>query len=242
MAYDYTLNGTDIEQYAAAIRILPELFATDRGNNFVLPGIDGEYEAFDKDTGSVDFVLETFLGFTTFYDDKEAISTLLFDKTQTVFLGRTVPLAVPVDVEIAVRPIGVGTTGSGSDRFRVRWPLRAVSPFWREQTQRTSVNPISSITIDGDAHVADAVYTFTGGTTPVLTNNTNGDVITLTDSPGASDVIVDVGARTIKRAGADWDANFEPNKQRWMRLEPGVNSMSLTGAGSVTVDLYEKRR
>ena len=141
-----------------------------------------------------------------------------------------------------MRPIGSPSTGSGDNLFQVKWPLRAVSGLWRDQTQRTGVNPVASITVAGDGHVADAVYTFTGGTTPVLENTTNGDKLTLTASPGGTAVVVDVGARTVKRGGSDWDANFDPNKQRWMRLEPGSNSFSLSGGGSVAVNLYERYR
>lgn len=242
MSFDYEISGTDIEQYCDAVRILPETFAFDRGGNLLIPGIDGEYETGDKDTGSVDFVLETFLPFATFYAAKMTIAKLLNQQSSTPYLQRTLPLTVPIDVEIPVRLIGMPSTGSGSNRFVVSWPLRALSPFWRNQVPRTAVNPITSITVAGDGHVGDAVFTFTGGTTPVLTNTTNGDKLTLTASPGATPVVVDVGNRTVKQSTSDWDANFQPSKQRWMRLEPGANAMTLTGAGSVAVTLYEKYR
>jgi len=241
VSYDYTVDGTDIHQYCDAVRILPESFAADRGSNIILPGVDGEYDVPNKDTGSIDFTLETFLPSDTFYDSKVSIARLLYKQTSNVLLGRTLPLTVPIDVEVSVRPVGVARTGSGSDRFRVSWPLRAISPFWRHQTPRAAVNVGTTFSVAGDGHVGDAVITFTGGTTPTLTNSTNGDKLTLTASPGTP-VIVDVGLRTVTQGGSDWDANFDPSEQRWMRFEPGSNAMVLTGGGSVAATFYEKYR
>jgi len=248
VTYAYTINGTDIEQYCDGVRILPEVFAPDRGSNITLPGVDGEYDVPDKDTGSFDFVLETFLPSGeyapsgTFYENKIAIAKLLYDKTADIWLGRTIEVPASTDVEILVRPVGTPTTGTGSNRFSVKWPLRAISPFWRNQTARSGVDVSTSVTISGDGHVGDAVITFTGGTTPTLTNSTNGDKLTLTDSPGGTAVVVDVGSRTVTQGGSDWDANFEPSNQRWMRFEPGTNTMVLTGGGSVAATFYEKYR
>ena len=74
-------GGTDIEQYCDAIRIQPELFATDRGSNLIVAGIDGEYDVPDKDTGTVDFVLTTWIVPSLFQTNKSILAGLLFDKT-----------------------------------------------------------------------------------------------------------------------------------------------------------------
>ena len=111
-------------------------------------------------------------------------------------------------------------------------------PFWRILPEQTSVGT-PSVTNNGIAPVADMVITFTGGTDPKLTNTTTGEWIQITDGM-ASPVTVDVGLRTVTQGGSPADALFTKSHDWWMEFVPGVNSLSLTGGGSVSIDFYDK--
>ncbi len=111
-------------------------------------------------------------------------------------------------------------------------------PFWRVLPKKTGQST-PSVSNGGNAPVTDMVITLTGGTNPVLTNTTTGEILTVTDAMAAP-VIVDVGARTVTQSGAAADALLEPSEDHWMEFVPGTNSLTLGGGGSVSIDFYDK--
>jgi hypothetical protein len=169
------------------------------------------------------------------YEGRSEILKLL-KHTEKTWIQRTAPHQGSVEI-----PVIIGSEVTGSrPRNRILLPCTTLDPFWRETVQRTAVNPIATITLGGDSPVSDAVYTFTGGTTPKLTHDDTGDFIQV-DSPGATPIVVDLLQGIITQGGTPVPGKLlDSNRQYLMELLPGVNNMSLTGAGSVAVDLYEK--
>lgn len=70
------------------------------------------------------------------------------------------------------------------------------------------------------------------GATVTLTNNVTGDDVVLAGLSGAA--TVDFKARSVNVGGTDEYGSVQPSPQ-WWQLQPGVNSITATGATSVTV-------
>lgn len=75
------------------------------------------------------------------------------------------------------------------------------------------------------------VVTGPGGTV-TLTNEETADSVVLADLPGTA--TVDFKARSVIVGGVDEYGTVQPSPQ-WWKLQPGVNSITATGATSVTV-------
>lgn len=70
------------------------------------------------------------------------------------------------------------------------------------------------------------------GSTVTLTNEETGDDVVLADLSGTA--TVDFKARSVIVGGTDEYGSVQPSPQ-WWQLQPGVNSITATGATSVTV-------
>lgn len=114
----------------------------------------------------------------------------------------------------------------------------ATIPYWRTIPALAPASP-PTFNPGGNAPVTDAVITFTGGSTPRLTNTSTGDWIELSGSIG-SPVTVDVGARTVTQGGISALNLFTRLRRRWMIFRPVTNNLTLTGGGSVSIDAYTK--
>lgn len=120
--------------------------------------------------------------------------------------------------------------------------LKAADPRIYE-VDLSSVGPSSgtfAVTNNGDDW-AYPILNFGAVATVQLTNNTNGDVISITSAPGSGNLIADmdrfirgVNDLVIYRGSTDgygaWDQPRKP-----FRLEPGSNSLTLNTGTNVTV-------
>lgn len=105
-----------------------------------------------------------------------------------------------------------------------------------------------NVTNAGNAPVYNPVLILKGPfTNPVLTNNTNGYIFgTTRDATLSTEWLkIDAGEHTIEwstNSGGSWDDDYalytRPTGQvQLMRFEPGVNSMTITGANGSTLDV-----
>lgn len=235
MPTNWAIGGTALSTWCDNVRIMPERSPALRGRNPVMPFQDGELDQLRRRFGAYDLVLETLVKSSPdFYTNQEELMKLIMDTTATVWLQRD--LESGNNVEIPVRPLQVVTTGTGAERFRLRWLLRTIDPLWRNRTQTTG--DTTPVTNNGSAPVGDAVITFTAGTTTRMTHTESGDWIQVDGA--ATNVIVDVGLRTVTLSAANHDANFSAKEPWWIRLEPGNNNFTFTGSGAASFDFYDK--
>lgn len=132
-------------------------------------------------------------------------------------------------------------TGRTRADFAVDFLLADPFFYGGEVTVRVPVNSTVTVLNPGDSAVRHAEFdiTFEGNSVnPILLNETNGvwmQVNTLI--PLDTDVSVDVASFNAIRStdGTSVASSIKQGGDRhWMRLEPGVNRMKLTGSGSGT--------
>jgi hypothetical protein len=252
-AFAYTIDTNAISDWCTAVRIATEVATFPRGEPIVLPFHDAGVEGLLRPGSSFDIPLEADLRYTNsagavthvdgaaghVYENRSNLLRYLTATDTRRWLQRTAPHQGAV--EIPFRLITPAT--SGVPHFRQLFFLRTLDAYWREQTQRTGVNPIPTITNGGDAPVADAIYTFSGfNGTQRLTHTPSGDYIEIVADTTVNSVVVDLLAGTVTQAGSPVPTVSELSSPRGIWLQPGSNAMSLSGSGSVAVDLYEKWR
>lgn len=162
--------------------------------------------------------LDTILGLL--YGDMSEVGIVrtMPDGTTRTIQGEVID-AIPVDGRAGVKTLAL--------RFDCAYP------FWHGSAVSDLANSGTfSVTNAGNAPVGDALFTFTG--VAKLTHNDTGDSFEIT---AGANTEVDAGARTIQRASVDVDEDFQiGDTGYWIELIPGVNSFTLTGAGTVDVE------
>lgn len=112
---------------------------------------------------------------------------------------------------------------------RASIPLRADTPFWRSGGAQSSdsLSGADTLTNGGNARLHDAVLTFPSGGATLASAALGWTIQTAATSAA---VVVDLGARTVKRSGTDVDALLTLADGVWPWFEPGANSVTVTGS------------
>jgi len=241
-AYGVRLNSeggtTAFGASAENVRILPEVAPGLRGQPTTIANRHGQTLAGRTFYDSYDFVLELTLATdnldtgTVVYTARSAMLKRLTNPYERVWLTRTAPYQGIVELPILVRrPIQ-----TGNPRQRLMVPCRALAPFWRSTTVTFSaVNPVSGVTVGGDAPIGDGVFVFSGGTDQVLTHTTSGDTMTIAGSSTPAVTVDQSGdAITVKVSAAHADAKMSASEPWGIELRPGANAFTLSGGGTVT--------
>lgn len=229
--------------YATNVRIPAETSPGQRARPSVIANAHGERLESRTFFGSYDFVLQVDLSYGPVtpthadgspghvYENRSAVNALLLGHTERVWLGRTAPHQGAVEIPVIIQRV----PRTGTPRHRVVFTCHALEPFWRDQSVTFSaVNPVSGVTVGGDAPLADGQFSFSG-TNGVqrLTQSATGDWIELDADTTSTAIIVDAGTGTVTQGGTPV-AGMTAKKPWLIELFPGLNNFGLTGGGAAT--------
>lgn len=246
--YNYRIGSTQLSTYAKAVRVLAEVSVGKRGNNFVIPGLEGELSFPNKLHLPANVAVEAVARFTnasgavTHADGAPGHAHENLGELKELFggVGALVELKrlTPHEGETVLDCEVLAEASVSQARHVFVWLCHAPSSFWRSATQSTHNTGTGTVTRLGTAPVHDMVVTFGGNGSVVTNDGLYG--IEITGSSG-SGIVVDCGRRTILQAGTKRDAWFRPMNNRWLRFDAA--SVPITVAGSVTsIAWYPKWR
>lgn len=168
------------------------------------------------------------------------LGKLLWSPRQPLTLERvTTPGGVTTNhIAEAVLTDG-GWSPEASDLINVRHVIGflLLPGYWRDKNATSNgITTGTNVSVGGVDYTQWLTVTLTNGTSPTLTNNTTGAVLTYTGNPGASGVVIDARAFTAVQGGStDVRANVSSNGAWWMELAPGTNNLTLTGGGTCSI-------
>lgn len=162
----------------------------------------------------------------------ETLLGLLYGHHSELTIVRTMPDTSTRTITGEVRQ-AIPITGRGGARL-LDIELECAYPFWHGAALSDLGNSGSfTVTNNGNAPIADAVFTFS--TAATLTHDDTGDVFEILSG---TNTVVDAGARTIQRASVDVDNDFKlGDSGYWIELLPGDNDFTLS-AGTVDITGY----
>jgi hypothetical protein len=254
MAHDYAYklrldsegSGTLISTWADMTRIAPEESPPLRFRSTVIANRHGDLSPSRFFYDNYDFSLEIMLSYgtpettTTVYSNRSEVLQRLTNHTQTVWLQRNT--GHQGNVEIPIRVIRGPRTSNPDHLLSII--CHTIDPFWRDQALTFSaVNPVSGVTNNGDAPIADSVIVLSGFSgTQRLTNTTTGEWVEVNADTTTNAITIDCGARTIVQSGspADDTSNFAASDEWLIEVVPGANTFTLSGSGSATLTAREK--
>lgn len=91
-----------------------------------------------------------------------------------------------------------------------------------------------AVTVEGTTRTHRMTITLAGGTNQVLTNTTNGWSLSYSGASGAG-VVIDVKEMTVTGDSAE---NLQWTRRLPFRLDPGANTLSLTGGGTASITYH----
>ena len=243
MAYDYAIqvDGTTIDGITGVdwSRFIKWTGGSLRGSNPIIGYRDGEYSDFDKWWSGADVLLEVGLKATADATAAQALSDIqeLFGS----FGAKTVQYADPALGNLRALTELLTEPTATQNRFVYLFPLRNPKGVWEDvsASNAASANP-PVVTTLGDRPIDDMVLTAAG---PGFLEHTDSQGrtsrVTIDAGAGAGIYIVDCGARTVKKAGADQDAFLTVDQPWWMRFEPNL-AQSFTSDVAWEVDWRNK--
>lgn len=229
--------------YADNVRILPEVSGGMRARPKTITHAHGERVEGRTPVASFDFVLQVDVSYGPIppthgdgapghlYENRADINELMLGHTERVWVGRTAPhqgdVELPVIVQRAPR--------TGAPRNRLLFTCRALDPFWRDQAVSFSaVNPVSGVTVTGDAPIGDGSFSFSG-TNGVqrLTHTTYSQWIELDADTTSTPIVVNCGTGSVTQSGSPV-AGLTSSDPWLVELQPGSNAFTLSGGGAVS--------
>lgn len=247
--YNYRAGGVSLLNYADRIRVMIEAMPARRGQNFTIPGLEGELSFPHKLREALNVAIEVTLkysdenGDVTHTDgtaghvfENLAQVKRLFASSSPVLMQRNLPHQgeVVLEFEVLSEPV------LGSTHFQYVFLCHAPGVYWRGATELSYSSGTGTINVGGNAPVHDAILTFTGDGSIMTNDGLSG--VEIVDSTGA--VIVDCGARTVTQGGSPAPGLIRPLTNRWLYLpshptDP-VNPVAVTVVGTVEVDWFPK--
>lgn len=241
--------GTAVLDYFSEFRV-PGLYemAARRGGTYRIPFRDGSYqpvvdEYFDSPALMTDgFLKRSTSGSTGIGGHLHVLSNheewwqAINVPTSTLWLGWNHP--VHGRVERRVRPMGRPVVMEAP--WRIRTVFHCVDAFWREETDSTGNS--GTFTVTGTAPSANGTLLWTG-TTGTVTHTASSDTLTLTASPSTAGILFNMDTKTVTKS-SDGSAftGYEVNSARWLRMNPGSNTLSATAGVTVQYDYYPQHR
>jgi len=141
-------------------------------------------------------------------------------------------------LERRVRPAGAPVVMDAP--WRIQTVFTCVDAFWREEDNST--NQTGTFTVAGTAPVGDGILHW-AGSTGTVTHTQTGDVLTLTATAPGGGVLFNMDRRTVTRSsdGTAWPS-YTVNSPRWLRLQPGSNTLTPSAGVTIGFDYYPKHR
>lgn len=230
-ASNWTAAGSALSDHASFVRVLTEGGPGKRGRNYEIAHRHGEYSNTDKYWEGADILLEVGLLQDTPYTHLSAIQGLFAGSVALVRTDRTAIGTVTADVELLDSPRPT------QNRLVYLFPLRNPDGFWYGPTV-TASGTAPSITTSGDRPIGDMTVTFSAPGTATHADTVSGENAVL-GYTGTGTAWIDVGARTIMKAGAAQDANLYVSQPWWIRFAPNTTE-SVTSTVSITVQYQNK--
>jgi len=159
-------------------------------------------------------------------------ATVILERDLADGAGGTVTRWIELEAVEASTPVRRSALfGPSHSAYEVVQQFRAAYPMWQSETLHTdtltqagSPNVIANA---GNGRISNAVLVFAADS--LVTHGTDAATLEITGSAGA--VTVDIGAASITNGGGSADNLLEPPAQAcWMRLYPGANALTVTGA------------
>ncbi len=237
-----TIAGTAISTWARHSRLLDYASGSRRGKNLIIPHRDGEYADATKWFTKTDLMLEVaFSRSPTTLENVSGFLAALTDPVNLVTLAgsSTFHGSIQTAVELMAEP-----TVLPADPSVYRFRLRNPKGVWEDVSATVNAGNPPSITTTGDRPVDDMALSFThvNGVASFLEHTDSNSVtsrITIDSGGTTGTYVVDLGARTVKRSGADQDAFLTVDQPWWMRFEPNL-AQSFTSNVSVSVSWRDK--
>jgi hypothetical protein len=229
---NWTAAGSALSDHATFVRVLGEGGPEKRSGNYPVPFRHGEYSNPDKFYTGADVMLEVGLLQDNPYQHLTALQGIF--GAGTVALQRTDRTAigtVTADVELLDSPRPT------QNRLVYLFPLRNPDGFWYGPALTASGTAPSIVTL-GDRPIGDMILTFSAPGTATHADTASGTNAVLGYS-GTGTAIVDMGARTIVKAGVRQDAFLTVTKPWWLRFA-AKTTQSLTATVSVHVSYSNK--
>lgn len=248
MARTLYVNDTDLATTGRVVRYwegplgAPELI----GDSFPVPFRPGLVDV-DQTPGGREIVVGltiTGSSSTDFHDKHRTLSQLVWYPQGTLTLKREITLTGSTEtVTCNARFIDGLQPEMVSDRI-ARYALRFVSNdgYWYATTpDATTVSGTTgSIVGSGTARTNRVTLTFTGiNATQTFSNTTTGATVVVTGDKTTHDVVLDVDDFTATQNGSSVVGTVTHSGDYfWMTVDPGTNSFTLAGGGSVVVSSY----
>ena len=247
--YDYKVGGISLLLYCERVRVVIEGMAARRGQNFSIPGLEGEFSYPGKLREAMNVAIEVTLRYT----DENGLIThtdgasghvfenlaevkRLFAASNPAVIQRTLPHqgTVMLDFEILAEPV------LGGSHFQYVFLCHAPGVYWRSTTAESYTGGTGNIPVGGNAPVHDAILTF----------STDGSIMTDDGLSGVeiagltSAVTVDCGRRTVIQSAVPAPGLILPLSNRWLYLSPDptdpANPVPVTIVGTVEVEWFPK--
>lgn len=220
--YQISIAGVALSTLVVASRFTKYTAGYYRGQNLVLPYRHGEYYVPDKYFSNADVMLEVFLPSDTIDAAAEALSEIqaLLTSQSLVVVSQVDPHRgnIRARVELATEPV------PSQNDFVYLFALNNPSGFWEDVTASTAASATPPVvTTGGDRPVDDMVLTFAGPGTLTHTDELGVvSEITIDAAAGAGTYVVDVGAGSVTKTGANQDEFLTVTQPWWMKFSPGA--------------------
>lgn len=263
----YSLAGADLNDFRAQIVGVDGLegMPARRGSNPVVPYRHGTYTKARKWYGPRMGVLNVRVfdrnasGAVSDGDGQWAHAEDNLDRLKGFFYSNNTISIVKTTADAATtRTLDVEFLGDAVVRqldpsrgvFDVSATFEAADPFWYEAAGTSSLGTVTAaatatVSVGGNAPVADMVYTFVNTSAVGLTMQVDGDRTLTFAGTASGTVVVDCGARTIRdQAGAalaevcEWDGGY------WGEFSAGVTNnvvFGLTSGTSIVTVVHEDK-
>ena len=229
----WTADGSALADHANFVRVLNEGGSGKRGSNPLIPYRHGEWSDGDKWFDSVDLLLEVGVKDTDSFLHLSALQKMLSKPNKLVTLQRVTANAGTVEALAEM----LGNPNPTQNRFVYVFPMRVPSGSWRSSTVSSASGSTPTVVTIGDRPIDDMIVTFSAPGSATHTDE-NG-VTSVIGWQGTGTAVVDCGARTVKKAGANQDANLYISQPWWWRFTPGA-TQTITSTASITVQWRNK--
>lgn len=250
--YNYRIAGVQLMDYCERVRVVVEASPARRGNNFEIPGLEGEYSFPDKLHEPLNVAVECTLRYTDdtggithtdgapghVYENLAELKRLFGGGGKLASLQRNLPHQgeTILEFEVLAEPV------LGQNHFQYVFLCHAPRVFWRGTTLNSYTSGTGTINVGGNAPVHDAIVTFTGDGSIMTNDGLSG--IEIDGSAGT--VIVNCGTRVVTQGGSPAPGLIRPLTNRWLYLPAHAtnvnNPVPVTVVGTVEVEWYRKWR
>ena len=235
----------DLLDYCLHVRIISETATGKRGTNSVVGYRHGEYSSPRKYLRAANVSLETAIRYTnaagtvTHPDGAAGHVMENFGHLKRIFRGRMGELTrlqrTSPDHGTVYRDFELlGDANPSQAQHIFTWPLHCPNPFWHGAADVNNAAP--TLIVGGDAPAGNITLEFSSGTDTKIAHSTTGDYVQILGAIPSGGVFVNIEDGTCKRisGGADWSNNLVVNRPWWFELEPGTNTVVLTGGTVLT--------